>query len=167
MNFKAHTIGGMLSGIVAIGALGHSIASPEGLVLIAGATVGGLLPDIDHRGSYLGSKAKVASFVVNKTLGHRGATHSPIIMGVLLGLLYVQTSTKSFILAPLIIGLALGVLSHILLDCLTIAGVPLLYPFSKKKFSLLPLKSGGKPESVITVMMASSALYLLIQGLVG
>lgn len=37
---------------------------------------GTLLPDIDHPGSYMGKRNKFISKVANKTLGHRGGTHS-------------------------------------------------------------------------------------------
>lgn len=167
MNFKAHTIGGMLSGVATMTVMEYGMTQPEGIVLLAGAAIGGLLPDIDHRGSYLGSRAKLASFVVGKTLGHRGATHSPLVMGVILGALYVAFGAKVMILPPLLLGLAAGILSHILLDSLTIGGVPLLYPIKKKKFSFLPLRTGGAGEDAVTFLMAGFAIFLLAKQMKG
>ena len=58
-------------------------------------------------------------------------------------------------------GLALGGLSHVVLDMLTVQGVPLL-PFSRKnRFSLKLCKTGGVGEYVfLACMLAATWLFL-------
>lgn len=164
MTYKTHVMGGILSGIITLNIISKStIISPEGGAFIAGSIMGSLFPDIDHRGSYIGKRAKITSTIVNKTLGHRGATHSPLIIVVLTGILYILS--KLIFQYPLlnigIIGFFVGATSHILLDSFTKRGVPLLYPFSKRKFSLLHISTGGTIEHIIFFVMIIASGYLI------
>lgn len=152
MKYKTHTIGGMLAGVILI----QAFPSPHPLILIASATIGGLLPDLDHSGSYLGRRIKPVSKGINKLFGHRGITHAPMIISILFLILHLLFKLE----VPLFLGLWIGSLSHVFLDALTVSGVPLFYPLSKKKISLLPLKTGGMGEVVITVTMSLLLFYL-------
>lgn len=165
MNFKAHTIGGMLSGMAAMTVLGEGIVSPAGILILSGATLGGLLPDVDHRGSYLGKKMKGVSFVVNKTMGHRGATHAPFVFGTIIAAIHIATRGLGTPLHPFMIGIIVGMFSHIFLDSLTIGGVPWMYPFKKKKYSFLPMKTGGPGEDAVTFIMSAFSIFLIAQEL--
>lgn len=165
MNFKAHTVGGVLAGIATVAMLSTPIISTEGLMLLGGATIGGLLPDIDHQGSYLGSKIKPISYAVRKTMGHRGATHAPFVILLVLGSIHIATRGFGAPIHPFMIGIAMGMFSHIFLDSLTVGGIPWLYPFKKKKISFLPLRTGGTGEMIATILMSGGAIFLLAQEL--
>ena len=52
-----------------------------------------------------------------------------------------------------IIGIVIGYLSHILMDAMTDNGVPLLWPLTKKKFSLMKLKTNRDEWIAITIFM--------------
>lgn len=77
------------------------------------ATFGAVLPDIDCATSIVGKHAKTLATI----LPHRGPTHS-ILMIVLTTLINPW--------------LALGVITHIVLDMMTSKGLLLFWPFQKK-----------------------------------
>lgn len=174
MRYQTHMAGGLLIGVSSLNLvadklnLNSDIASFEGMIFITGAVIGSLFPDIDHRGSYLGRKAKITSTITNALFGHRGITHSPIVMGAFVFFLYLLS--KLFIVtSPFIklwfIGFFLGILSHIFLDMLTKGGVPLLYPFSKKKISLTNIKTGSVGEKVIMIIIMITCGYLIFNNI--
>ncbi len=148
MTYKTHLLGGIIAGaIVGINPVGVAVAG-----------VASLLPDIDTPHSKLGGKIKPISRVLNMTLGHRGVLHS------LLG------TAIFYILAMLIIPeyslyFLVGYLSHILLDALTIQGVPLLYP-TPKKLRLPLFNTGSLAEGMLTTLMFVVAILLFAKGMV-
>ena len=106
---------------------GFTFGSPTLGVLIPVA-VGSLLPDIDHQNSILGKYLPLGRYIK-----HRTWTHSVYA----LGLAYLINSW-----------LALGVASHIFLDMLTPARVPLFYP-NRTRFGIKFIKTGGPLESLL------------------
>lgn len=132
------------------------------VVLIASAFIGSVFPDIDHRGSYVGRKFKITSFILSKTIGHRGATHSPLVLFLLSGLLMfiskigiINLNLPESLLPYMYLaigGFFLGSLSHLLLDALTPAGIPLFYPFTKKSISIARIRTGGFGEKIFTLL---------------
>lgn len=175
MRYQTHMTGGLLIGVSSLNLvadklnLNLDIASFEGMVFITGAVIGSLFPDIDHRGSYLGRKAKITSTITNALFGHRGITHSPIAMGAFVFFLYLLS--KLFIVtSPFIklwfIGFFLGILSHIFLDMLTKGGVPLLLPFTKKRISLTNMKTGSVWENVVMIIMVIACGYLSLNKMI-
>lgn len=174
MRYQTHMTGGLLIGVSSLNLvadklnLNSDIASFEGMVFITGAVIGSLFPDIDHRGSYLGRKAKITSTITNALFGHRGITHSPIAMGAFVFFLYLLS--KLFIVtSPFIklwfIGFFLGILSHIFLDMLTKGGVPLLLPFTKKRISLTKMKTGSMGEKLVMIIMVIVCGYLSLKNI--
>ena len=158
MKYKTHLVGGLLLGTITAGTIsglvGQNVASPE-LFYIGGAVVGSLFPDIDHKGSYIGRRMKIASSVVSSLLKHRGATHSPVVMGGFVFLIYLLS--KAFfplnIMPILLSGFFVGIMSHILLDMITKGGVPLLYPLTSKKINLTNMKTGSNGENFVLFLM--------------
>lgn len=152
MNKPAHLMGGLTVGIavtkyttiqyngVVDGALGIG-------AVLCGALLGSLLPDIDHRNSYIGKKLKIASFIISKTLGHRSVVHAPLVIFTFSALLYFLTmqltGTAHEVSRYFVIGLSYGMFSHLFLDMLTKRGIPLFYPISKKGFRLAKFSGGG------------------------
>ena len=60
----------------------------------------------------------------------------------------------------LVLGAVLGYLSHILADCLTVKGCPVLFPFTKRNFSLIKITTGSVEEKI-----AAAVVITLILGL--
>jgi inner membrane protein len=122
------------------------------------AAIGGLLPDVDHSSSVMGSKTKILSF-----LKHRGLTHSILGAGIvyfLMQFLFTRYLTKA---VPLINYVMIGYISHIFLDMLTPSGVSLFYPF-KKRIKILPLiKTGSAAETVFMLLMVAAMSYFYLK----
>lgn len=158
MNYKTHVIGGICSAVVVnqIVSQPNSIASTiiPCTIVLAGSVVGSLVPDIDHTQSFLGNRMKIVSKPMNSLLGHRGIFHSPflhfLILLILYALGYMSLTYGSFVLCKyLLLGLGAGIASHLLLDSLTKSGIPMLYPISKKRISLMKLTTGSKSETIV------------------
>ena len=128
---------------------------------IAAAFVGGVLPDVfDQKIAGL-SRDRQRAF--NRV--HRGVTHW---FGLWLGVLALSLVAPPGLPAewfalwrPVCFGLALGGLSHVVLDMLTPQGVPLL-PFSRRnRFSLRLCRTGGLGEYIfLAAMLVGMGLFL-------
>jgi len=142
---------------------------PVGPGLCAGAAVlGALLPDLDAEDSAIvrelglfGGLAKVGMTLLG--IKHRGVLHS----GLAIILVAVGAEMIGWWLGYPDVGLAfgLGYFSHIALaDGMTIAGVPLLWP-SSRRFHLLPrflrVRTGGPVEKLVFVAVAIVLTWLL------
>lgn len=171
---KAHVLGGLALGSFAYPYISHifsttsSTGSSDGLVFLTAVAIGSLLPDIDSPTSFVGSKTKPISILIHKIFGHRGITHSPIIHGIaLLGAFYFANYTSNPLLFEnLIIGIFIGAMSHIVIDGMNPRGVPIFYPFTKRRFkySNIPTKSKMWQTS-IEVSFGILASVFFIKGL--
>ena len=131
MKAPNHIAGGIVfTGIFASLSGVNIFATP----LAIGMTVlASLLPDLDHPKSAIGRSLYPVSRWINRNYGHRTITHSGIV-------LIIATLTISFtekIIAgqttlSLIFFYAFS--SHLVLDMMTLQGIPLLYPFYKNPF---------------------------------
>lgn len=161
MDGKTHRTAGICTGLVI--ASNYMLIEPYSLykavpcvALVAGSTLGSLLPDIDHPDSMIGRKVKPISIMLNKGLGHRGIMHSPFIYMLIFMLFSILIESQvsgmylKTILMSFMIGLLSGTFSHLFLDILTIGGIPLIYPFTKKKIRIFKFKSGSKMSKFIT-----------------
>lgn len=123
----------------------------------AACAVGSLLPDLDHPRSSIGRVFFFISAPLNQHCGHRGLIHSFFLWFpfLLLGVL---------IHAPRLQWLAIGALSHILLDCYNTSGVRAITPFSNKAVVLFKrdwrISAGSLSE--IYVFMAIAALLPVV-----
>lgn len=165
MNGKCHKLVGAVTGMSGILAIsGVQGAEPAitvlGLSALAGG-LGGLVPDIDKRGSKISNKARVVSTITELTCGHRGIIHTPFMLVILSIIMFVLIKkaqiTNIYILASAI-SFILGYFSHLALDLLTPAGIMLLYPFSKKRTHIIGLKTKLK-EPIICVV---SLVFLVL-----
>lgn len=117
---------------------------------IAAAWFGGILPDVFDQ--------KLAGLFKNRQQGfnrvHRGLTHWPgLWLGFLFAALLCLPPEGKMLTRPVCVGLALGGLSHVVLDMLTPQGIPLL-PFTRKnRFSLKFCKTGGAGEYAFLALM--------------
>lgn len=121
MTYKTHALAGALAG----GFLGGVVGA------IAGG-ISALLPDLDHKDSFISRRLFFLSFFMAK-LGHRQFTHS--ILGVLLFAAITAISFSYFQIAHLVIPAVAGYFSHLVIDAFTLAGVPFFYP-KRKRYTL-------------------------------
>ena len=80
MNYHAHRIGGICSGLAfSIITMPETNAIPYVALMTTSALVGSLLPDIDEPNSFIGKKVKPISKIIKWTAGHRGLFHTFLI----------------------------------------------------------------------------------------
>lgn len=111
--------------------------------------LGSLLPDLDHPRSTLGRRIFGAS-----TLGlkHRGWMHS------LVGLIIFATLFAA-INSKLVPGITFGYFLHLLADTLNPAGIPWLYPISRKRVYIIGIPSGSPLEYIFILWL----VYTIIE----
>lgn len=105
-------------------------SSPISIGVMAIAT---LLPDIDHPKSIIGRSLKPIAQSINRRWGHRTITHSAVIL-IASTFLFATIEKITSDSNTLAIIYFFAYFSHLLLDMVTLMGVPLLYPFSKNPF---------------------------------
>lgn len=165
MMYETHKVGGVCSGVIASTVLFSSNFGVTELIssgiIVAGATMGSLAPDIDHPTSKIGKKflLKPISIFLNKFFGHRTITHS-VIMAILMTIILFSFSTMTtgdlnYIYTNLVIGFSVGYFSHLLLDMFTVEGIPVFYPLIKRKYRLSKFKTGKskKKEEIVSIIM--------------
>lgn len=143
MLYKTHIAGGLALGYIAfnnIAMLNVDISDSKSLIIVtSGLMLGSLFPDIDHRNSYLSRKVKPISCITSKIFRHREFTHSivgTILMSYLFYLLLGKFNINPIYANVFIKAFTIGIISHILLDMMTVSGVVLFYPLYKKKVRL-------------------------------
>lgn len=173
MNYQAHRVGGVCAATVVATTVFNGHVSeietiiPIGLAILGGS-IGGLLPDIDHPTSKVGLKVPPISKTINALFGHRGFTHTLLALLlftyflIFIGCLF-PISIRGYLM-PLFMGMSIGYGSHLLLDMLTISGIPLFYPLSNQSVRMLKLRSGRDDLLVSIVMISCTGLYLYIIG---
>jgi inner membrane protein len=117
-------------------AAGVGVAHAAGDSLVAGgivAALAGLLPDVDHPHAAVGRL--LPRWWHRLTPGHRGPTHSLAWCAALAAAVYAGQSALDGAPAGPLLALAVlaGALSHVLADGLTVAGVPLWWPFRRRR----------------------------------
>ncbi len=83
---------------------------------------------------------------------HRKITHSLLALGISTGIMYVVFPTAWLVWF-------IAYLSHLVLDSLTIKGIPFFYPFNKQYFGLKKVKCGGREDKFIALIM----VYLIFE----
>lgn len=174
MNHRAHRIGGACTGIVVatqiyqaelsdLSSLTKGTAMAIGFV-VSGAALGSLLPDLDHPNSRIGRRLPSLSKITYNAFGHRGFTHTLFALILFVtGLFFLGKiiPNEFMLLYPsLVIGLASGYASHLLLDALTMSGIPLLYPIVKRPFRLAKMRSGIHDPLVSVLIVGATAIYI-------
>ena len=157
MDGTTHQTVGVCSGIIVTALLFPTLSDAanliDGGVLILGASLGSLMPDIDHPHSKMGRRRKRLSKIVSKTCGHRGWTHTLLALILILGgLFYIVYRLPVYqeLIGCWSLGFGLGYLSHLILDTFTAQGTPLFKPFSSKNISLTKIKSNSIPLNNVT-----------------
>ncbi len=175
MTAPTHRLGGIAAGVVTA-----YVITPDDIcstaLLITGAILGSLVPDIDNRNSSISRKWRLISFFitagqyiirvisyllpkkqakyVRSLIGHRGLTHS-LMAAIIIPLCILGIGTllgweNLSVYAAL--GVGVGILSHLLFDIFA-NGVPLFMPFSIKRVCLAHIKTGGVTEWLFRVTL--------------
>lgn len=170
MNGGTHKLAGVCTGVIASSFLLNEPYTTEKIlltgVLVGGSILGSLIPDIDHKQSKIGKKMKITSFIINKLCKHRGITHTPLLYMILSLILLLPTILSGNFLNTfyfnLFFGIFIGIISHLFLDSLTISGIPLLYPFTKKKFHLFSYSTNRKEylPKILILLFTTTFLYV-------
>ena len=152
MMARTHLKAGFLTAIATNQLLfqGQVIYEPNIVVFYSATLIGSVLPDIDHPKSFIGRRIPFLPTILDKTVGHRTLTHSLVF---LVSLIIVWFLSNNLFLRISMFGLFLGSTSHILLDMITMKGVALLYPFSKKKYGLGIMKTNSKLETIFGLVL--------------
>lgn len=128
MSGTNHIAGGLLFTGIFASFWNINIFSDAGL---AGLTIlGSVLPDIDHTKSPIGKLFWPISRYLDTRYGHRTITHSLLFL-ICVTLFSYAVQRLLCPLYPIAIILFFSALSHLILDMVTIAGIPLFYPFVK------------------------------------
>lgn len=127
MNGKTHLAAGVIAGIGIMSLqnrYGIVLGEPIGMVVV-GSGIGSLLPDIDIKNSMLGRFIPLWLFVEHRTI-----THSLMFVAVITGMAAIVQLNLS-----IVVGLCVGLITHLLLDSITPMGLPyLLYPIKRRGY---------------------------------
>lgn len=159
MNYKTHLTGGILAGLFVVCKTPQIDLINSG-IFVGSTVIGSLLPDIDHKNSFIGQKAKGVSKAINKLAGHRKLFHAPLFYLLLYSVCIGYTDNLMII--KIINGLFIGVGSHLILDSLTKGGLPWFYPFSKKKYSFMKIKTNSKGEDVVKGILTTVNIAIIL-----
>ena len=127
---------------------------PQGLAL---ALLGSVLPDLlDQLWASLGSCFRSGRQRAFAAI-HRGSSHW---LGLWLLPFFMENSCPAWLLEALC-ALALGALSHLLLDALTPRGIPLLPFFSRPRLAIPLCRTGSAREAVFFLLCCLGLGFLL------
>ena len=173
MNYKTHKIGGICAGAIVVSSVVpntlNSLASFDvksisiASLIMVGSVIGSSIPDIDKRGSHISKKLGIVSAFASMT-GHRKFFHSPIFIIIFSGILnylalYLDGVYQS-LYYTFIIGLTFGMISHLIVDSMTVTGIPLLYPITDRKFKIAKFRT-NRDESLVSLMLVVITTFIV------
>lgn len=161
MTGRSHLCFGIITGSATAACLYGDNNIGMGIGVLSSVILGSLFPDIDNRKSLISKKMKILSVITNKLFGHRGFLHSPVFI-LLITLLSLNCLPERYHFIAW--GYTVGLAGHLFLDMLTAGGVPLLYPFYKKRFRIIRARTGGRAELFILIISCvfSAALIIIL-----
>lgn len=115
--------------------------------------VGAIAPDLDHPNSIASRFIIFPIFLIFS--GHRKETHSLLALVICSAILWVYNPFYGLCFA-------LSYILHLLVDTLTVEGIPWLYPWNKKHYSF-KLTSNGSPIEYIVALACIQYLFLKIK----
>lgn len=137
-------------------------ASP---LFITATIIGSLLPDIDHTKSWIGKSVFPLAKWLSRNYGHRTVTHSIFfLIGIYLISIFVEKNFREDYSVSTI--LLFAILSHLIFDMVTVAGIPLFYPFFKNPCVLpanpdMRIRSGNiRQEGIILFIFCFLSFFM-------
>jgi inner membrane protein len=134
-------------------------------VFIGVTILGSLLPDIDHTKSWIGKSVYPIAKWLSRNYGHRTITHSIFfLIGIFLISLFIEKNFREDYSISTII--FFSILSHLIFDMVTLAGIPLFYPFYKNPCVLpanpeMRIRSGNiRQEGIILFMFCFLTFFM-------
>ncbi|MFJ7825364.1 metal-dependent hydrolase [Psychrobacillus sp. NPDC096623] len=149
MTGNTHIIGGLAASLAVA-----QVTNYEPILLVGAGVVGALIPDICHGGSKIGRTFKILSKVINTLFGHRSFTHSLLFLGLIAILLTSFVDNKS-----IVIGILVGIVSHLLLDMATKNGIKLLFPIKITVRFPITTRTGGTAEYLVFAALSVLTVY--------
>ncbi len=135
---------------------------------IAVAIVASLLSDIDHARSTIGLAFFPLARWLDKKYGHRTISHCLLFLTLsTLVVLFIERGLLSPEWNGISIIFFFGVLSHLIIDMVTIHGVPLLYPF-RRNACVIPgrteyrIRTGNMKSEVTAFLVFCSLNFLCV-----
>lgn len=174
MMFRTHEIGGLVACTAAMPLLINSGIMPEPDVLtyglfFAGGAMGAMFPDIDSPTSKIRRGIRKLftgdPSTEKRVINHRREPHMPLIWAVIFAICLFVISNP--LAETFIWGMIIGVASHLFLDMLNPAGIPLFGPFKRKKINILPIKTNSWGENIIAILLVFLEIYLLFFSNIG
>ena len=134
-------------------------------IFISVTVIGSLLPDIDHTKSWIGKLVFPIAKWLSRNYGHRTITHSLLfLVGVFVISLFIEKNFRADYSISTI--LFFSILSHFIFDMVTLAGIPLFYPFYKNPCVLpanpeMRIRSGNiRQEGIILFMFCFLTFFM-------
>lgn len=144
MQGVTHMAGGAaFAAVYTLAALPGLSVGQEAAIIGIGA-FSSLIPDIDHPNSKISHKLKPVSAIVSLMFSHRGFFHTPILYLVLWAFWEMFCPGTWYLIYGRM--LFLGITSHLVLDSLNPGGIPVFFPFSKKRHHITKIKTGSKAK---------------------
>lgn len=127
--------------------------------------VASILPDIDHTKSLIGKLFFPISKWLSVKFGHRTITHS-LVFFISCTVLFLFSEKIFFSSSSYTLIFSFALLSHLVLDMLTVQGIPLFYPFARNPCVIpanpdLRINSGNiKSEGIALFLFTCMALFM-------
>lgn len=171
MTYKTHVVAGIGAGFVGIHLLTQTAANlPQEAVFVCMACIGALFPDIDKSNSYIGRRLKLISCITEATVKHRKLVHTPFFQliffaAIAIGLIAPTTANQVLrnFAYLMLYGFEVGVFSHLILDTLNPEGIQWLYPFGKKRYSLLKIETRSLSEHIYNLLQVIAVSICIIK----
>lgn len=137
------------------------------VAIYAMGLLGGLLPDIDHPKSFIGSKVPLLpTLLFRYGGGHRGVTHSLLALSLLTAAGFFLAAVLGFQdNAAVCWSLGLGYASHLGADLITNRGIPALWPL-RQRYRVPITVTGSRMEAVIVLAVFYGTAFWTIRPLV-
>lgn len=149
MTGNTHIIGGLAASLAFA-----QVTDYEPILIVGAGVVGALIPDICHGGSKIGRKFKILSKVINTLFGHRSFTHSLLFLVLIAILLTSFVDNESIVM-----GILVGIVSHLILDMATKNGIKLLYPLKITVRFPITTRTGGTVEYLVFAVLSLLTVY--------
>ena len=118
--------------------------------------LGGVFPDIDSPGSFIGRKLRPLNIAVTSLVKHRGIFHTIwFVLAVYFGFFFF--AKQYLIYANLFL---MGYFSHLLIDGFTIQGINFFHPFAKLHLSGF-IETNTTAEKVLAIVLFILIIFLI------